>query len=548
MPDRQLTAVILALIGVFGCGSLEAPKEVLIQGANIAYREDIAHVLEAKCVSCHSGDTPAGNYDISTWSGLLGPGSDNVVRNLIPGDATSLLLVVASKTDDTVHSGLLTEEGLARLRSWIVDANALFSRSGYHVRGWLNPTDRTAETFHGGYLRRRSWQTTECQTCHGADLEGGPSKVACSSCHSGGPFNSCTTCHGSEKSPGPPADLAWRLDPKSAGVGAHQAHIKQTLFAAIDCSTCHKVPSKVEDAGHLFDDETTKATDFKAELTFDGRSNQGGVTAAYNSETASCTTYCHGASLSGATAPTWTAPGSVTCGKGCHPVPHAAPKSYGGSDCSFCHKSTERCTPGDDGCLSAGVRFAKNTDHGDGKLSLGDSTGSCFACHGTEQTKGAPAPSLSGATETTDRGVGAHAAHLTNSNISNAIPCESCHKVPTQILEAGHLDSDLPAEITFSDFARGATRGMNTNPAYDVQTLACTNTYCHSLDGGKRSEWVWNKSETVGCDSCHSLPPTKVSTGGSHPSSGDCTLCHSAAYVNGQIDPSKHINGKVDLK
>jgi mono/diheme cytochrome c family protein len=51
----------------------------------------------------------------------------------------------------------------------------------------------------------------------------------------------------------------------------------------------------------------------------------------------------------------------------------------------------------------------------------------------------------------------------------------------------------------------------------------------------------------LGCSSCHGEPPQKTLKGTPHPTASNCQQCHGSAYDQGKLDPSKHINGKVDL-
>ncbi|HET7752364.1 MAG TPA: hypothetical protein VFK85_00525, partial [Anaeromyxobacteraceae bacterium] len=80
----------------------------------------------------------------------------------------------------------------------------------------------------------------------------------------------------------------------------------------------------------------------------------------------------------------------------------------------------------------------------------------CDGCHGSGGL-GLPPPSFSGATSTSDRGVGAHAAHLSSDLANPALSCSDCHVVPRTIGDPGHMS---PASlVAFGARARagGAT-------------------------------------------------------------------------------------------
>jgi len=335
-------------------------------------------------------------------------------------------------------------------------------------------------------------------------------------------------------------------------VGAHAAHGPDAA-APVACSDCHQVPATVDAPGHLFDDGHG-TTDLVAEVAFGARARLGNVSPSYDRTSRSCTVYCHGESLGAGGAarrPRWTA-GPRGC-DGCHEVPAGG----GGPDCSTCHQqSVTVCKPGEPGCLATsakvGVRFHDPQLHIDGQLPLGRKglEGTCHACHGSEATAGAPAPDLHGQTAVTAVTVGLHRLHLTAGKYRAAVPCGSCHRVPQQIADPGHFDDDLPAEVVFSDLASGRLAHPEADPtaSRDRATATC-NVYCHSLDGARVTQWRWTSRlvDGVSCGACHGLPPRRLANGALHTLSTGCTICHASAYgPDGELDPNKHINGKVD--
>lgn len=548
-----LPILILAASSLGACGEARESTDPLLGWPAVTYREQIEPLLRDKCLACHGGAKTEGSYDVSSWRGVLGPGSDKIVRNAVAGDAQSLLLTVL---DDATHGSLLDASERELLRTWVVDDRLAYlaAGNGYHLQGWLYPGDREAKTFHGGALRKLGWDMSGCQVCHGESFDGGLSGVSCKTCHSEGPTG-CATCHGGVGA-APPSSLSWGLDPaKDRGVGVHQAHRSTKLFVPLDCADCHPVPTAWDAPGHLFDDPAGTTSDRRAEVVFGPRASQKGFQASYDAKTGTCQVYCHapGTVNPGDNAkPSWTAPGSVTCGS-CHGVPHTG--GLGGPDCTVCHKEgLESCTPGEANCLKTadgvGVRFTDIGRHGDGKAAPTGGT-LCWSCHGTEASGGAPGPDLAGNTDTKTVTVGLHATHLSASLLTGAIACSDCHVVPKAVGDAGHLDTAAPAEVTFSELARGVVRNPagDLKPTWDRKTGTCNNVYCHSLDGHKVQTWSWTSKVAGGvdCDSCHGLPPAKLSTGATHPAGPNCSSCHATAFKNGLLDPTKHINGKVDL-
>ncbi|MBT8377957.1 MAG: hypothetical protein KJN64_01865 [Ignavibacteria bacterium] len=190
----------------------------------------------------------------------------------------------------------------------------------------------------------------------------------------------------------------------------------------------------------------------------------------------------------------------------------------------------------------------------------------CNTCHGdfSDPAKIAPPRDTEKNTSTDSVGVGAHVKHLYDNQIGKDIPCETCHKVPQQVYEAGHVDTELPAEIIFGD---KAIINLGINSSYDATTATCSNTYCHGnweffRDSsanqfaynsdrmiGNNQSVVWNVVDgtQAGCGSCHNLPPD----GHSNAQISACGGCHSGIVdVNGEIVDSlryKHINGEINV-
>jgi len=552
-----------------GCGELRGADDGT---AAVTYKLTVGPLLAKRCVSCHSGAKAEGSYDLSTYAGLLGPGTDTT-RNVIPGDATSRLLTKLDSAKEATHWGHLlpkTDElvsgetadtrrtaDLKALTAWVVDHGLAYGADMVHPPGWVYPGKRSSGGFHGGLLRARGWKTTGCQECHGADLRGN-SKAgggSCYTCHTSG-VTSCTVCHGDKKtgSSAPPMDLSWNLTSASRGVGAHAAHLGiKGPYPAVACADCHKVPTSTDAAGHLFDDAAGKKSDLTAEVVLSGTAAKGNITAAYDQKTGTCTVYCHGASLTSAgtdSKPVWNSTKKSTCGS-CHAAPHTNP-AYGGADCSVCHQQVfKACSGGSATCFDVNSKVkleaASAALHLDGKVSLGKAGGgTCDGCHGTAASAGAPAPDLSGKSATSLVTVGLHDAHLkTSGSLVGPVKCADCHKVPKALKDAGHIDSDLPAEVTFSALATGKGK-----PTWDRTKGTCANVYCHTGSGGSVTTWSWTAkaSPTLGCNSCHGNPPTKTSSGSSHPASLTCDGCHSSAYdKSGALNPAVHLNGKVDL-
>jgi predicted CxxxxCH...CXXCH cytochrome family protein len=353
----------------------------------------------------------------------------------------------------------------------------------------------------------------------------------------GGDSTSCAgACHGSGGEAAPPRDTAGRSDLQSIGVGAHRQHLAGSAWHKnVECASCHLVPAEVGDPGHI-------DTPLPAELTFSGM----GAGGTWNRDTQTCSsTYCHGATLSStidnatgsaggtATEPVWTTvDGSqAQCGS-CHGAPPPAPHPSD-PDCGHCHPTMN---PG------GGLVIAYPELHIDGHVDVVD-TQACDSCHGAGG-QSAPPKDTTGATATTARGVGAHAQHMTASSPWHApIACSECHKVPAGVNDQGHIDSPLPAELTFGPLAGAASQWNGTS---------CSATYCHGggggpLTGGSKTTPKWTQVDGTQsqCGSCHGAPPPPP-----HPTDSDCGSCHPTMTPGGGLTityPALHIDGKVDL-
>ncbi len=184
----------------------------------------------------------------------------------------------------------------------------------------------------------------------------------------------------------------------------------------------------------------------------------------------------------------------------------------------------------------------------------------CVVCHGgSDNLTGAPPEDLAGNTAVSARGVGQHTKHLTESSLSAAIDCQSCHVVPSTLNASGHLDSTQPSELTFDGLS--ITGGVS--PLWDDNNLSCADSYCHgnwnlaksesglsfiysedNMSGNNESP-DWTDNTGTACGSCHGLPPT-----GHLPFALDaCANCHlSVIDRSGNIiDNTKHINGMVNV-
>jgi predicted CxxxxCH...CXXCH cytochrome family protein len=187
------------------------------------------------------------------------------------------------------------------------------------------------------------------------------------------------------------------------------------------------------------------------------------------------------------------------------------------------------------------------------------STSCAGACHGEGGTA-APPRDTSGRSDTASIGVGAHRQHLQGSTWHKNFECATCHKVPVEVGDVGHIfDAQgnrlpLPAAVIFT--------GMGAGASWDHDTATCTSSYCHGdtlhqVDqntgaivggaGGSITQPVWTKVDgsQSQCGTCHGNPPPMP-----HPQNPDCGLCHQTMNP-GQPTiiayPQLHIDGIVQV-
>jgi len=136
-----------------------------------------------------------------------------------------------------------------------------------------------------------------------------------------------------------------------------------------------------------------------------------------------------------------------------------------------------------------------------------------------------------------------HVAHTGMEGLfGGGYACEDCHLVPDDWFVPGHINGTV--EVVFAEGSLAKAGG--SQPEWDGNR--CTNVYCHgaTLGGGTYTDPVWddpNLPDGVGCGDCHGVPPLQP-----HPASGACSQCHEAAYTDGVLDKSVHINGVVDFE
>ena len=413
-----------------------------------------------------------------------------------------------------------------------------------HPEGWNQPS---SGEFHGTYLKSKEYETKECQPCHAAPLNGGTAKSSCFKCHALYPHSA-----------------AWT---QSASADFHGRFLKAMAYNAQECQTCH---------GAAYDGGTSGVACFTCHSAYPHTAqwNSGGAAGSHGLflkarswNDTECRA-CHGETYTGGTS-------GVGC-FACHDAyPHAARFAAGGhtaylyanlypfNGCTTCHGSSYTGGNAGESCMQAGCHVDRT--------GAAKSPEACNTCHGdflapaSDFLSAAPPKGVRGETSQTYRGVGAHAKHLLAATFGRVVRCQECHVVPAALAQAGHIDTQLPAEVVMNDtLARLVTGDGTLRPSPSWDGTSCSNTYCHGNWKLRKATsaypWIYNSTDSVmlgavytpawtggsgqaACGTCHGLPPQGHST-----VIMACYACHDDVNEAMQIvDPSRHINGKIDV-
>lgn len=398
---------------------------------------------------------------------------------------------------------------------------------------WTEPrtSDEACGSCHGLPPAAPHPQSARCSACHGEVIDAKRHFIAPER-HVDGVVDvkglDCPQCHGSASNAAPPLDTIGNRTASAVGVGAHQAHLDGGAFSRpLACAECHQVPKDADDPNHV--------TGSPARVTLTGVATSFGHVAAWDRQTATCSAWCHAPTPEAPLAsPVWTADTSSSC-TSCHGMPPAAPHPQM-KDCSRCHGAVVGAD---------NQSIIDKLHHVDGVVDVAfDQT--CTGCHGSKNP--APPRDLVGNVLTTAASVGAHQTHVLGTASSRAVACAECHLVPKAVLDAGHVDTPLPAEVVFSGTA------LSFGGKTEYRAGRCESSGCHGAifpqdhpSGGTNTEPVWTQVDAgqASCGSCHGLPPPPP-----HQLRTDCHTCHQnlAADDVTFTHPEQHVDGKVTFE
>ncbi len=417
-----------------------------------------------------------------------------------------------------------------------------------HPEAWMQ---KASAEFHGTYLKGKSYETKECQPCHGGPLNGGTSRTSCFTCHALYPHTA-----------------AWTR-PDSASF--HGKFLKAMSYNGTECQSCHGTNYQGGTSGESCFSCHTSYPHGAQWMTGGAAASHGLYLRGKGWNDAECTS-CHGSNYAGGTS-------GQSC-FACHDAyPHDVRFSSGGhpsylygnqyplDGCKTCHGSAYTGGNAQQSCMSSGC----HVEPGGAQRS----PEACNTCHGAFGSasaallNSAPPKSVLGQTAPTVRGVGAHATHLDTTGLGKGVECQECHVVPATLFAAGHVDNmtvSAPHMVTMAGTLGRLVTGDGTlRPAPAFNGTSCSGTYCHGnwklRKATSTNQFIYNATDSImvgaianapvwtgqsaqaACGTCHGLPPQ-----GHSAAFGACANCH-GDVVNASmqiINPAKHMNGKIN--
>jgi len=120
-------AAVLAAMGVIstiallaaGCAERRDLPAAPEPPARVTWEADIQPLFADRCNACHSGASPAANYDLTTIEGVKSGGLDGTL-NAIAGQDDCLLLV-KSRSGGSMNAFYGTPDEVALVEKWVVE-------------------------------------------------------------------------------------------------------------------------------------------------------------------------------------------------------------------------------------------------------------------------------------------------------------------------------------------------------------------------------------------------------------------------------------------
>jgi hypothetical protein len=196
--SRETTQILLAALAALfvlaGCAERRSPTSAEIKthptewthvGSVDFHGAKVRRDAIGFCQSCHGEDAHGGTSEVSCYSACHegGPGGHPSSDVWLDSDAERFHGRSVEETgpvpcQDCHGKG---DSSTAYRGGWAeVSCYTCHNGPSGHPGGWLNPQ---SPEFHGTVVHTVPGAAQTCPNCHGSDLSGGTSGVACSTCH-----------------------------------------------------------------------------------------------------------------------------------------------------------------------------------------------------------------------------------------------------------------------------------------------------------------------------------------------------------------------------
>ncbi len=150
------------------------PEQWVVPGSATFHGDTVAVETNAECAQCHGADYKGGWAGISCFLCHDGP-SGHPLNWIVPGSSTFHGNTVIAETNAECAQchGADFQGGWAGTSCFLCHDGP-----GGHPYNWIVPG---SSSFHGNEVKANG--DAHCQECHGADLSGSWTEVACTDCH-----------------------------------------------------------------------------------------------------------------------------------------------------------------------------------------------------------------------------------------------------------------------------------------------------------------------------------------------------------------------------
>ncbi|HOT96691.1 MAG TPA: hypothetical protein PLG50_00540 [bacterium] len=276
---KTILALLLSLLAIWwaGCSKDQTPqpsnshpdnwvKTTSASSSRADHGQKVLSAGMASCASCHGADLAGGTSKVSCFKCHdTYPHSENwltVGHSRFHGSYLAKAGFATTSCTPCHGEDLQNSEGKKPCSS----CHALYP----HATGWMQSS---SASFHGAWAKNAGWNLNSCQPCHGSDYSGGGNKQSCYTCHASYPhrdswaegsgstshgawlavrsfkLDECKACHGATLQGGDgkqactachtayPHETAFKYEKSSSQF--HGVQLKSQGYNLSGCSGCH---------------------------------------------------------------------------------------------------------------------------------------------------------------------------------------------------------------------------------------------------------------------------------------------------------------------